>query len=493
MNIKVTFQESDLDMTMHEGDIFEVGLGGTGKGDYSKISNKPSINGVTLKGNKTAAQLRLASQADIEDLEYYIDSGLGSQLERILNIEHDLNEHAIDVDTSTILPGYMSNTINALASLTASQKSVTIAKLIPVAEGESYKVSVTYDSTVAATTVRDWVVADERGYVRQVLEHYAVAGETVNTVFVSEIDGYLWPVVDVNYTSISAVGSDIRSRIVGVEFDSERMRSAVHPSSLTDAIFKYEMDELMALSSQSSANKRIISLYRNRIKVRIDNENLTGTTYFSFLISKTPRYVGGNQTSVVRNLTADDFTTIEFPDKYDLYLTRSMSASNPTSQGNRQAGGIIVATRDPETGTITRYEAAGYVAPQDGIRVWEEIDNVTEKLPAIRANKNIAVIFESRHPVVDQEWTLSLDVARRGLSYDAFTNGEPENDGIASRNYSVGDSILMHDHLYEVTAAIASGEAITVGTNVQLIPVGDRLAEVGQLAEFVGTTLVLGG
>lgn len=89
MNIKVTFQESNLDMTMHEGDVFEVGLGGTGKGDYSKLKNKPSINGVTLEGNKTATQLRLVSQADIEDLEYYIDSGLGSQLELILNLEEE--------------------------------------------------------------------------------------------------------------------------------------------------------------------------------------------------------------------------------------------------------------------------------------------------------------------------------------------------------------------------------------------------------------------
>lgn len=46
-----------------------IGGGGGGTLDYSKLRNKPSINGVTLEGNKTAAQLMLASQADIEDLE----------------------------------------------------------------------------------------------------------------------------------------------------------------------------------------------------------------------------------------------------------------------------------------------------------------------------------------------------------------------------------------------------------------------------------------
>lgn len=45
------------------------GGGGGGTTNYNNLSNKPSINNVTLEGNKTAAQLMLASQTDIEDLE----------------------------------------------------------------------------------------------------------------------------------------------------------------------------------------------------------------------------------------------------------------------------------------------------------------------------------------------------------------------------------------------------------------------------------------
>lgn len=62
-------------------------IGGGGTMDYTKLNNKPSINGVTLEGNKTAAQLQLATKVEVEDLEYYIDSGLGSQRELILNLE----------------------------------------------------------------------------------------------------------------------------------------------------------------------------------------------------------------------------------------------------------------------------------------------------------------------------------------------------------------------------------------------------------------------
>lgn len=44
-----------------------TGGGSGGTSDYSELSNKPSINSVTLSGNKTAEDLGLAS-ADIEDL-----------------------------------------------------------------------------------------------------------------------------------------------------------------------------------------------------------------------------------------------------------------------------------------------------------------------------------------------------------------------------------------------------------------------------------------
>lgn len=41
------------------------GGGGGGTGDYNDLSNKPSINGNVLSGNKTAAQLGLATPSDI--------------------------------------------------------------------------------------------------------------------------------------------------------------------------------------------------------------------------------------------------------------------------------------------------------------------------------------------------------------------------------------------------------------------------------------------
>lgn len=39
----------------------DIGGGGSGTSDYSALTNKPQINSITLSGNKTAAQLSLAS------------------------------------------------------------------------------------------------------------------------------------------------------------------------------------------------------------------------------------------------------------------------------------------------------------------------------------------------------------------------------------------------------------------------------------------------
>lgn len=57
-----TTVKSDLVSAINE--VAESG-GGGGSSDYDDLSNKPSIEGVTLSGNKTAAQLGLAKASDI--------------------------------------------------------------------------------------------------------------------------------------------------------------------------------------------------------------------------------------------------------------------------------------------------------------------------------------------------------------------------------------------------------------------------------------------
>lgn len=65
---------------------------GSGSSDYNELSNKPQINGVTLENNKTAQELNLATNADLEryfDLYFksvdYVFAGINPELELLEN------------------------------------------------------------------------------------------------------------------------------------------------------------------------------------------------------------------------------------------------------------------------------------------------------------------------------------------------------------------------------------------------------------------------
>lgn len=72
-------------------DRTRVQVGG-GSSDYNELSNKPQINGVTLENNKTAQELNLATNTDLEryfDLYFksvdYVFAGINPELELLEN------------------------------------------------------------------------------------------------------------------------------------------------------------------------------------------------------------------------------------------------------------------------------------------------------------------------------------------------------------------------------------------------------------------------
>lgn len=56
----------------------------------------------------------------------------------------------------------------------------------------------------------------------------------------------------------------------------------------------------------------------------------------------------------------------------------------------------------------------------------------------------------------------------------------------ASKAYAVGDYLIANDKIYKVTAAIASGGTITVGTNVAEAKVGTELTELNRQINYLG-------
>ena len=59
-------------------DLMHNGGGGGGTSDYEELSNLPKINSVELKGNKSLADLGIASAADVEGIEEVIPATASS-------------------------------------------------------------------------------------------------------------------------------------------------------------------------------------------------------------------------------------------------------------------------------------------------------------------------------------------------------------------------------------------------------------------------------
>ena len=70
----------------------------------------------------------------------------------------------------------------------------------------------------------------------------------------------------------------------------------------------------------------------------------------------------------------------------------------------------------------------------------------------------------------DIEWVLSDEFAKSAVICDV------ELDSTATQDYAVGDFLMLHGHLYEVTVAITTGDTIEEGTNVTETKVMDTIA-----------------
>lgn len=70
---KLTTQLGEVKILMLKGEKGDTGEAGV-SGDYSGLTNKPSINNVTLDGNKTSDDLNLASQTEVSQMRTYVDT-----------------------------------------------------------------------------------------------------------------------------------------------------------------------------------------------------------------------------------------------------------------------------------------------------------------------------------------------------------------------------------------------------------------------------------
>ena len=83
------------------------GSGGSGTNNYNALLNKPSINGVTLTGNKTLADLKLLYEEEITtasnswSIQHNLNTEWNSLFINIIDNDNDIIYGDIDVANST--------------------------------------------------------------------------------------------------------------------------------------------------------------------------------------------------------------------------------------------------------------------------------------------------------------------------------------------------------------------------------------------------------
>lgn len=181
-------------------------------------------------------------------------------------------------------------------------------------------------------------------------------------------------------------------------------------NGLTDYLFDQTSEDLTTLmpTAFSSGNKRKIILDKNRVKQDVVAGTPSGSTYATFLISKTPRYLGTTYANSLSNLTAEDFKPFDLED-YEVNSSRAvllhLSGVSTRTYANTEGTGLrlIICTRDNDTGNIT----TGTVT----VRQQSLVKNKTQfartaysmsNVTGLYTNKNIAFLWESRYPDVIQ-------------------------------------------------------------------------------------------
>ena len=142
---------------------------------------------------------------------------------------------------------------------------------------------------------------------------------------------------------------------------------------------------------------------------------------------------------------------------FEQQLTPADIDAVPTSRtinGNALTGDIVLDAEDVGAASV------------------DDLDNVAAAIPA--ASDADPAMDGTASPGVSGSWARGDHVHPSDTSKADLTNLAPvEASSTASTNYAVGSHLVYAGVLYEVTAAISSGETIIPGTNVEAVTVTD--------------------
>lgn len=127
--------------------------GGGGTSDYTDLTNKPQIEGVTLSGNKSASDLGLVTKAVNDLVNYYLKTETYSKTE-----------------VDTIVSNIKNSRFEVVATLPTSDIKTNVIYLVPKADAESGDIKDEYinlDGTTAGWELIGSTEVDLSGYLNE--------------------------------------------------------------------------------------------------------------------------------------------------------------------------------------------------------------------------------------------------------------------------------------------------------------------------------------
>lgn len=122
-----------------------------------------------------------------------------------------------------------------------------------------------------------------------------------------------------------------------------------------------------------------------------------------------------------------------------------------------------------ENGSITEYLGFGYMF--DGVLDTPAEASIT--VPAGATHVALGIYYSGYNPSTVYDVVYSFRSAEGMSLPDAIA---PVEEGLASRNYAVGELLMRRGHLYKVTQAIVTGGTISTSTNITETTIVAQLA-----------------
>lgn len=232
----------------------------------------------------------------------------------------------------------------------------------------------------------------------------------------------------------------------------------------------------------SSSNQRTINIKHNHIKTT--SQGYTGSTFFTCLLNGDGHYVGSNDSSVISNLTENDFQDIYIPENYGLFVDIDYIGEKVSSTGTHGAGTLVVATMNKTTQEIKLVGIGSFGLSNLKTKAVSLRANLLAELPEIYENQNICFLYRSRYADISEEWSVSI--YETPFTYSAANTYGTATKPIAyqmpmftaNKNLVVNDIVLIGNNLYIITAPISIGEQVINGTNAQYTTVGNLITQI---------------